>query len=289
MCLEPYAIPAPGETIFSCTACSAVLHGECYKRFKESDRKRAQQRYGAQIEAHHVARPDSLCSPQVFPCTRCPECRRPNAVFTRLPRKRAKPIRTQKQDLGAQLVMLRGRQDRILELRRLAQHGAMSKTRPIWPAGAAHVADWPRLERLAEENEGQRGADRSGAEIHALGAEPAGRGMVRATCLQLYTRRLGAAPANAVSSGQKGKLVDALVVRGRKSSLAHTSPTPRLPRCRRPDAPASRPPCGVAGVPVLHLDGRREPRAAPAGRGATVRVATRLSWLATHPHATRAR
>ena len=221
MCLEPYAIPAPGETIFSCTACSAVLHGECYKRFKESDRKRAQQRYGAQIEAHHVARPDSLCSPQVFPCTRCPECRRPNAVFTRLPRKRAKPIRTQKQDLGAQLVMLRGRQDRILELRRLAQHGAMSKTRPIWPAGAAHVADWPRVERLAEENEGQRGADRSGAEIHALGAEPAGRGMVRATCLQLYTRRLGAAPANAVSSGQKGKTPWSCAAANR------ASPTPR--------------------------------------------------------------
>ena len=136
MCLGSYAIPAPGEAIFSCTACSAVLHGECYRRFKESDRKRAQQRYGAQIEAHHVARPDSLCSPQVFPCTRCPECRRPNAVFARLPRKRAKPIRTQKQDLCAQLVMLRGRQDRILELRRLAQHGAMSKTRPIWPATA---------------------------------------------------------------------------------------------------------------------------------------------------------
>ena len=104
------------------------------------------------------------------------------------------------------------------------------------------------MERLAEENEGQRGADRSGAEIHALGAEPAGRGMVRATCLQLYTRRLGAAPANAVSSGQKGKLEDALVVRGRKSSLAHTSPTPRLPRCRRPDAPASRPPSVASQV-----------------------------------------
>ena len=66
MCLEPYAVPSPGETIFSCTACSAVLHGECYKRFKEADRQRAQARYEAQIEAHQASRPDALCSPQVF-------------------------------------------------------------------------------------------------------------------------------------------------------------------------------------------------------------------------------
>ena len=116
-------MPAPGDTIFSCTACSAVLHGECYKRFKESDRQRAQQRYEQQIEAHQAARPDSLCSPQVFPCTRCPECRRPNVEFGQTPRKRAKPVRTQKEDLGAELVMLRERQERIMELRHLAQHG----------------------------------------------------------------------------------------------------------------------------------------------------------------------
>ena len=48
MCLEPYAVPSPGETIFSCTACSAVLHGECYKRFKDADRQRAQARYEAE-------------------------------------------------------------------------------------------------------------------------------------------------------------------------------------------------------------------------------------------------
>ena len=123
MCLEPYAVPSPGETIFSCTACSAVLHGECYKRFKDADRQRAQARYEAQIEAHQASRPDALCSPQVFPCTRCPECRRPNTEFVQLPKKHAKPVRVQKEELRAELTMLRERQDRIRELRRLVKRG----------------------------------------------------------------------------------------------------------------------------------------------------------------------
>ena len=81
---------------------------------------------------------------------------------------------------------------------------------------AAQAAGWPRLTGA---HAGQPGAC-SGAERRLR----SGASRPRDGLSHLFsTYRHGAAPANAVSSGQKGK--DALVVRYRESNLAHALPT----------------------------------------------------------------